>query len=134
MLPVCLLFIFGALEYGRYLMMLHVANNAAREGARYAASHTQPIILDGVTYGNSTADVVNVVNAYQVGNRLLSQVTSVYLSDANGNNIGNWTDASSGQSICVQITGNFEWFVPSLLQLPSQSSVQIRSIMRTESN
>lgn len=133
-LPVCLLFIFGVLEYGRYLMMLHLLNNAAREGARYAVSHTQSIVLDGVSYGSATADVVDTVDRYLVGNRLINQVTSVYLSDSNGNNIGNWNDASSGQSICVRITGQFQWITPTLLQLPSQSNVQVQSIMRTEGN
>lgn len=32
-----LLFLFGIFEYCRYLMVLHVANNAARDGARYAS-------------------------------------------------------------------------------------------------
>src|SRR5437763_14093745 len=35
-----LLFMFGVLEYGRLLFFMHVANNAVREGARFAAVHT----------------------------------------------------------------------------------------------
>lgn len=35
-LPLFLLFIMGIYEYGRYLMVLHVATNAARDGARLA--------------------------------------------------------------------------------------------------
>jgi Flp pilus assembly protein TadG len=34
---VFLLVLFGIFEYCRFLMVLHVANNAARDGARYAA-------------------------------------------------------------------------------------------------
>ncbi len=133
-LPVCVLLIFGALEYGRYLMMLHLVNNAAREGARYAVSHTQPIVLEGVTYGNSTSDVVNTVNTYLTDKRLVNQSTSVYLSDSSGNNIGTWTNAQAGQSICVQVAGQFQWFTPTLLKLPSQTNMQVRAIMRTEIN
>jgi len=59
-LPICLLFLFGILEYGRYIMVLQVTTNAAREGAHYALSHTQPVTIQGVTRGNATADVVNV--------------------------------------------------------------------------
>jgi Flp pilus assembly protein TadG len=36
-LSVFLMLIFGIFEYCRYIMVLHVANNAARDGARYAA-------------------------------------------------------------------------------------------------
>jgi Flp pilus assembly protein TadG len=133
-LPICLLFIFGVMEYGRYLMMLHLANNAAREGARYAVSHTQPVVLEGVTYGNSTSDVTNTVDRYLTGKRMVNQVTSVYLSDPSGNNIGTWTNAQSGESICVQIAGQFQWFTPTLLGMPSQTNMQVRAIMRTEAN
>src|SRR5262245_43516427 len=96
-LPVCLLFILGAMEYGRYLMEMHLVNNAAREGARYAVSHTQPVVIDGVTYGNATSDVTNVVDKYLNGKKLVSHVTSVYLSDSTGNNIGTWNNATTGQ-------------------------------------
>ena len=36
-LSVFLLLLFGIFEYCRFLFVLHVANNAAREGARYAS-------------------------------------------------------------------------------------------------
>lgn len=133
-LPLCLLFLFGIFEYGRYLMMLHLAHNATREGARYAVSHTDPVIIDGVTYGNSTADVLNVVNRFLTNKRFLNQNVSVYLSDANGNNIGVWNNAGAGQLICVQMTGQFQWFTPNLLGLPSTTNVQVRAMMRSESN
>lgn len=133
-LPVCLLFIFGIMEYGRYLMMMHLTNNAAREGARYAVSHTVPVIIEGTTYGNATSDVVDVVNKFMTNKRLVGQSVSVYLSDSSGNNIGTWTTADAGQSICVQVSGKFQWFAPKLLRLPSQSNVQVRAVMRSESN
>lgn len=38
-LPIFLLFVFGVFEYGRYLLVLQVSTNAAREGARWAAVH-----------------------------------------------------------------------------------------------
>src|SRR5687768_11098849 len=31
------LFMFGVFEYGRYLLVLQIATNAARDGARYAS-------------------------------------------------------------------------------------------------
>ena len=35
-LPIVLLFLFGVIEYGRYLLVLQVSTNAARDGARWA--------------------------------------------------------------------------------------------------
>jgi hypothetical protein len=39
-LSVFLLLLFGMFEYCRFLLVLHVTNNAAREGARYASVNT----------------------------------------------------------------------------------------------
>ena len=39
------LFLFGTFEYCRYLLVLHTATNAAREGARYASVNvTNPAV------------------------------------------------------------------------------------------
>ncbi len=46
-LPLMLLFVWGIFEYSRYVMMLQVVNNAAREACRYAVMHTNPVVLDG---------------------------------------------------------------------------------------
>src|SRR4029079_17974059 len=61
-LPLALLFLFGIIEYSRFVMTLQVVTNAAREGARYAVTHIEPIVIDGTTYGNGTGNVTNVVN------------------------------------------------------------------------
>lgn len=37
LMSIFLMFMFGILEYSRYLMAVHVATNAARDGARYAS-------------------------------------------------------------------------------------------------
>ncbi len=133
-LPVVLLLLCGLLEYGRYLMTLHVVQNAAREGCRYALAHTDPITIGGVTSGNSTSDVLNRINAYLAGVGLQSQNIQVYMSDNQGNNLGPWTDTQFGQFICVRITGNFRWVTPQLLFLPSQTPVTVQALMRSEAN
>ncbi len=38
-LPLFLMFLFGVFEYGRYILVLQVSTNAAREGARWAVVH-----------------------------------------------------------------------------------------------
>src|SRR4051812_15012977 len=105
-LPMLLLLLFGILEYCRYVMLLQVLNNAAREGCRYAVMHTNPVVLNGVTYGNANSDVTNLVSNCLAGQALASQSVSVYGSDAVGVNSGtSWQNTKSGQWITVKITG-----------------------------
>lgn len=134
MLPVVLLFLFGILEYGRYVMTLQVMTNAARAGARYAVTHTTPITIQGTTYGNATSDVTNIVNRALAGQALTGQNTQVFASDSLGNNLGTWTNASLGQSVCVRITGNYTVIVANLLRLPATIPVVAEAVMRTEAN
>ncbi len=134
MLPVCILFILGVFEYGRYISMLQVANHSAREGVRYALTHTEVTVIDGVSQGNTDQDVINVVRRTLSTQQLENQNIQVYRSDDLGNNLGTWTDAEFGQLICVRITGNYRVITPQLLFLPSVIPIQIQSIMRSEAN
>jgi Flp pilus assembly protein TadG len=131
-LPLCLLFVLGVFEYSRYLMTLHLATNAAREGCRYAVSHVQPVTIDGTTLGNSTTDVTNVVSNYLAGQQLNSQAIDVYQSDSLGNNVGVWTEAAAGQYICVKVTGTFQSAVPNLIYMSSSLPVQAHAVMACE--
>jgi Flp pilus assembly protein TadG len=133
-LPVVCMFLFGVLEYGRYVMTMQMLTNAAREGARYAMIHPQPVTVAGTTYGNANSDVTSVINTAMAGQSLGSQTISIYLSDTLGNNIGTWTNAQAGQSICVQISGNYVPVIWKLLQLSSSFSVSVKAVMRSESN
>ena len=133
-LPLCLLFILGVFEYSRYLMVLHLCTNAAREGCRYATSHTEPVTVGGVTSGNTTADVTNTVTAFLAGQSLASQSIQVYESDSLGNNLGTWTNAAAGQYVCVKITGNFTPAIPNFLFMPSSLPIQSQSVMACEGN
>lgn len=57
-LTIFFMFLFGIFEYARYLMVLHIATNAARDGARYASVNvskpatfdTQATTIGGRTY------------------------------------------------------------------------------------
>jgi Flp pilus assembly protein TadG len=133
-LPLVLIFLLGILEYGRYVMTLQVLTNAAREGAHYALAHTEPVTIQGVTYGNATSDVTNVVNNFSGGQKLTGQTIQVYASDSFGNNQGLWTDAGVGQSICVRISGTYRFLIPTLLRLPSSMTVTTQAVMRSEGN
>jgi Flp pilus assembly protein TadG len=133
-LPVVVLFLFGILEYGRYLMFLQVFTNAAREGAHYALAHTDPITISGTTSGNATSDVTNAVNNALAGQKLTNQNVQVYASDSLGNNLGTWTTGQAGQSVCVRITGNYPVIIPNLLHLASSVPVVAQAVMRSEGN
>jgi Flp pilus assembly protein TadG len=133
-LPIALLFLFGIFEYGRYLMTMQLMNNAAREGVRYAVTHLQPVTLGSTTYGNATSDVTNVISSVTAGISLSGQSISVYASDSVGNNLGTWTSAQAGQSVTVQISGNYQPAVTTFLGLPGTIAVNIRVSMDAEGN
>jgi Flp pilus assembly protein TadG len=59
--PIFFLFLFGILEYSRYIMTLQVMTNAAREGARYA------VVTTNDSSSNPTQDVQNWVYNYMAG-------------------------------------------------------------------
>jgi len=133
-LPMVILVILGIMEYGRYLMTVNLFNNAVRQGAEYAAKHTDPIVLGGSTYGNATSNVVSVVNSYLAGQQLKSQNVNVFLSDAVGNNLGTWTTAQPGQYVCVQITGVFNFMAPTLIYAPASVNLTLQAVTRSEGN
>jgi hypothetical protein len=57
-LSVFALLMFGIFEYGRFLMILHITNNAARDGARYAAVNLdKPTNFDTVDYTDGSGVV-----------------------------------------------------------------------------
>ncbi len=135
MLPLVLMFIFGIFEFSRYVMLLQVATNAAREGCRYAVTHVQPIVISGVTYNNGATDVTTRVTNMLAGQTLASQSVSVYLSDSSGNNLGSsWQSAQAGQYITVQVTGNFTSLLTTFLHMPSVLAISATATMEAESN
>ncbi len=92
------------------------------------------MILNGVTYGNATSDVQNVVTTALGGQSLSNQNVQVFASDALGNNLGAWTSATPGESVCVQITGNYIPIISQFLYLPTSIPISIQSVARVESS
>jgi Flp pilus assembly protein TadG len=133
-LPVVLMFLLGATEYGRFLMINEVFTVAAREGAEYAAKHTDPIVLGGTTYGNATSDVTTQVSTYLAGMTLNSQSVTVFQSDNAGNNLGTWSSTSAGGYVGVQITGTYQFALPNLLFLPSTTTLTFKAVALCEGN
>jgi len=134
-LPILFLFLFGILEYCRYVMLLQVLNNAAREGCRYAVMHTDPQVINGVTYGNANSDVTTLVSNCLAGQALSGQSITVFGSDSLGNSNGvSWQSTQNGQWITVKITGNFVSLLPNFLHLANSFTVTAESVMRSEGN
>lgn len=64
-LSVFCLLLFGALEYCRFLYVLHVTNNAARDGSRYAVVNVdKPASFDAIDYTDATGATYPSVQHY----------------------------------------------------------------------
>jgi Flp pilus assembly protein TadG len=64
-MSVFLLLLFGMFEYCRFLMVLHVTNNAAREGARYAVVNVdKPTDFDYVDFTDASGRRFDNIQKY----------------------------------------------------------------------
>ena len=130
-LVVFLTMFMGIIEYGRYYFLVQVANNAVREGARYAVVHTG----DGTT-DTQVSNVVttkmngteNMLSGYAVSVQNVNTSTGAMIANSN------WNDAQFGGAIMVKITGNYTPTVPVLLFLPTSFAFQAATIMNSEGN
>jgi Flp pilus assembly protein TadG len=147
---ITLMFIFGIVEYGRLLFFFHAADNAAREGARYAVVHTGDSTAAGSASDTPTFDTdgtfkapnttVGAVVNYVMGNQK-NYMTGFTVTVFNANpatgqpTSGAWNDAPFGGSIGVQITGTYRFIVPTLLGFSSATkAIDVRSVMNSEAN
>ena len=130
-LVVFLTMFMGIIEYGRYYFLVQVANNAVRDGARYAVVHTG----DGTT-DTQVSNVVttkmngteNMLSGYEVSVQNVNTSTGAMIANSN------WNDAQFGGAIMVKITGNYTPTVPVLLFLPTSFAFQAATIMNSEGN
>jgi Flp pilus assembly protein TadG len=128
-LPVFLVFVFGILEYSRFLMVRNMIDHAAREGARFAVVRTDE--------DTTTQDIVDYVNdrLRGLGNQVQDMDVQVYeASPIDGSNAGSWRDAAFGESIAVQVTGDYLPITGSLVLLPDVIPMQALAMMRSETN
>jgi hypothetical protein len=148
-----LMLLFGVIEYARFLFFLHVAGDAAREGARFAVVHTGDGTAAGTTSdkmaptdsaGNPTsgATVCGVTNYFMNGadSNLTSGSYAISVFNANpatGAAIGgtSWNSAGFGGAIAVQINGTYQFMAASLIQMSSATlAVKVTSMMSSEGN
>lgn len=131
-ISLALMFIFAIFEYGRYVMTLQVLENAAREGARMALAHTND---------KTEADIKARVNEKlaNVSGTWTVTLTGVILrpqsaSESAGQVLSDWSNASRTDGVSVEITGDFRPVLPSLLRMPANIPVRVRSVMYSEGN
>jgi Flp pilus assembly protein TadG len=120
---------FAIFEYGRYLMVRSLVDNAAREGAR--AAIISPATL---TPEAATAKVEARVQETMAGQQLTGYQFTIFKADTAGNDLGLWTDAPFGQNIVVEVSGNYTPMFPTFGMLPNPVRVRGRSMMRGEAN
>ncbi|HEX4590314.1 MAG TPA: TadE/TadG family type IV pilus assembly protein [Gemmataceae bacterium] len=133
-ISVVLLFLFGILEYARLVYFFHVADNAAREGARYASVHTG----DGTTTAQVQAVVTGAMYNQQASLNSGTFAVNIYNADPNtGSPIAGtaWTDAPFGGGIGVEVTGTYKFVLPTFLKFSGPTiGIKVRSIMNSEAN
>jgi Flp pilus assembly protein TadG len=123
-LTLFLFLVFGIFEFGRVLMVRHLLDNAAWNGARLAVAGTNT---------QSTANITSSVTNTVVGQQLSNVNVQVYLTDTNGNNLGaNWSSAAFGNLIAVEITADYRPMLPTYGILSSKITMKARTIMRSE--
>jgi Flp pilus assembly protein TadG len=122
----CLMFLLAIFEYGRFLMLRHLLDTAAREGARLAVVNTQSL---------TTADIQSKVNSYLSGQPVNLSSCQVYKADpTTGANVGLWTDAAFGDPIAVDIQGSYHPILPGLGFLKDPVTMNAKVVMLSEAN
>ncbi len=151
-------FLFGILEYARFLFIYHLTNNAARDAARFAAVRTGGGTLSGEPATVSASDIETVVrtgifNSQQYGTGMNglegnisgmtvnvfgvdpnlfnpSSITSAYASA----NRRAWTSTAFGEKIAVEVTGTYQPILPNLLGMNSAMTFTVVIVCSSEAN
>lgn len=123
-----LMFLFGVLEYCRFLFTRQLVTNAAREGARYAVVNTNETTVEATT----KAKVQTMMSGMDKNMKNYSCL--VYKADASGNYSGPAQDAGFGEYIAVEVSCDFEPILPSFLYMNKTLKVRSKSVMYSEAN
>jgi Flp pilus assembly protein TadG len=125
-------FLFGVMEWARYIFTQNLLNNAAREGARFAIVHSTTA---------TTAQVQTYVDGYLAGQGASGLVSynktmniTVYQADptTGSNNSGGWQNVTQGQAIGVTISGTYNAILPNFLFTGSALQIQGTAVMYSE--
>ena len=153
---VLFLMLFGILEYARLLFIHHVATNAARDAARFAAVRTgggtmpgEPVVVtaddvkavartglfDGRPYGSGMCGMDSQLDGFTVEVFAVPE-SDLYATPPNLDPAGKpaWTAAAFQQKIAVQVAGTFRPVLPDLLGLGAEVPVRVTVLISSEAN
>ena len=151
--------LFGVFEYCRFLMVLHVTNNAARDGCRYAtvnvgcdpdpmqvaAKKAEILAYIDARMGGVNQNIVGYTRAVypctsagfaltppQAVPKSLSSGTPADPFNPSDSNNPPWNQAAFTERIAVTIKGTYQPVTPLLLFLPSSIPINITAVMGSE--
>jgi hypothetical protein len=150
------LMLFGIIEYGRFLFMYHLATNAARDGARFAAVKTgggtmpgEPAIItdddvkevvrtgmfNGQAYGTGMCGMEGHIANYTCYVYSIP-AAQMYANPPDTDPAGKpaWNSAPFHEKIAVRITGKYHPVLPNLLRMGSEIDFQVTVMMSSEAN
>lgn len=154
-------FLFAIFEYGRFLFIYHITNNAARDAARFAAVRTgggtlAPNNTSESATVISTADVIGVMttgmyNSQRYGTGMNGMEKNIvgytvtvfavpdsdlYSTPPNLNPAGKpaWTTATFHQKIAVRVTGKYKPIIPDLIGLLDEIDFTVVALAGSEAN
>jgi Flp pilus assembly protein TadG len=130
-LSIAFLLVFGVFEYGRFMMVKNVMENAAREGARYAVVQSTTTQATTLTQSQIITYTQNKMGA--VWNQFNPPPTIVVTAqDPNtGADTGTWDTASFTNPIAVRITATYK---PLTYVISGNIPLQAQSSMGSEAN
>lgn len=155
-LTVFLMLLFGIFEYCRFIYVLQVTNNAAREGARYASVNVNN---SSVTYNSVVAYTTQMMSNAQYN--ISGYQATVYAVDPTGltlsppviraatsstasppvypspfsptdPNAVSWNSAPFPNRIAVTVQGTYKPALPSLLAMPASIPIYITAMLGAE--
>jgi Flp pilus assembly protein TadG len=155
-LTIFLMLLFGIFEYCRFIMVMHVTNNAARDGARYAAVNVN---CSSDALASTQAAIVQYTKDRMagIGNTVSNVQVAVYPCDSAGllstppvvrskSTTGSapypdpfgsspytpWNDASFTERIAVTIKATYRPILPSLLFMDTVLNLNVTAVTESE--
>ena len=148
--------LFGIFEYCRLLYFMHIANNSARDTARFAVVHTNGGTMPGEPTSITAADLEAIVRTGKLGTTTIGSglggmdrsfdnlTVEIFAVDPDGlaqtppvvqaSPGMAWNNAPFSRKIAVRITGDFKPMLPPLLFMDSTVPVQITVMSSSEAN
>jgi Flp pilus assembly protein TadG len=132
-LSIFLLFLFGIIEYARFVMIYQGMQNAAREGARYAVAVINP---ESVSDANVQAEVQRRLKGLDpnLKNFQITVSAIVMRGGVQGTPLPYRWNAQNTDGVVVQINYTFKPALPSFLRMGKTVPMTARCVMYAEGN